>query len=201
MLGNRLSLKLAAYAASGAIAFTSMAGTGLARSTQSLQSFNLGGFHNLTLGDFCDDWDDYSSQSWFRLSSARDLCGHVRDFEDDDCDCTDSLRSLKIRDLRLRPARLQSFDDDCRGTQGFNVGRVRGFADAFEDLFGGVHSASVNANADTSVNNTINAGSANDVNVSQDGGLASADVDANANTDVNNEINAFSENNVNVDQN
>jgi hypothetical protein len=201
MIANTLSpsARLGASLAAGALAFTAFAGTGLAMgSSAHVGSFNTSQFHGMSLTDICDDLDD------FNLSNAmedrlEDLCGQVNDFEDMDCSCGNWMGSLDIGDWHKKN-RLQNFGNDCNGVGGHNANDFDDFADAFEDLFGGVKSASVNANANTTVNNEINAGSVNDVSVNQGGGLASASVDADANTTVNNEINAASQNTVNVSQ-
>jgi hypothetical protein len=161
MTASSLLTKLGAAAATGAVAFTSFAGTGLAAGSSHVSGLNL--------------------SDWFGMHSA------------DDCDCNDvsGFGGLHFK-------HSGSLNDDCdNDVDGFDVGD---FFDAFDSHLS-PKTATVNADADTTVNSTINAGSSNNVDIDQDGGVANADVDASADTDVNSEINALSENNVSVSQN
>jgi hypothetical protein len=168
MIAPSLSARLGAAIASGAIAFTAMAGSAFAAGygTSHSLSLGMGGNHVLNVDD------DDCGHNVFDFDD--DDCDHdIFDFDDDECGCTNSLGS-------------------CGNVGGFDVGD---FFDAFN-----AGSANVSADADTTVNNVINAGSQNIIDVEQDGGFATADIDASASTTVNNEINAFSENNVSVNQ-
>lgn len=186
MTATTLLSKFGAAAATGAIAFTAFAGTGLAAGNSGMFSFgnhncnDIQRFQRMDVNDVCGKVKGYTCADIKRL--------HAADF-DDSCGKKNKSQALK----------LFGFNNDCRAA-GFSPNKVRGFFDAFNNHFG-AQSANVNANANTTVNSTINAGSSNNVNVDSSGGLSNVDVDADANTNVNSEINALSENNVNVDQN
>jgi hypothetical protein len=194
------SARFGASLAAGAIAFAAFAGTGFAKTyAGSVNGFNTDQLQGMTVGSFCDNLSDY--RDFFSRDDYRQLkrsCNQVDDFADNTCSCGQSLGSMNMWDMWQNPSSANNCGTNGTGVQGFNFGD---FVSPFQNAFGGLKSANVNSNASTSVNNTINAGSANDVNVHQNGsGLQNADVNADANTTVNNEINAFSQNDVNVQQ-
>ena len=162
---SSLQARLGIGLAAGAMAFTSMMGTGLA-----------GGFGMSHVSGFDAEC---GTQHWV---DDVDACG-----QSSNCGGNDWSWDFDFDGFDFNHNDCNSCDDDAND---FDV-------NPFDDFH--FSSASVSVNADTTVNNVINAGSANDINVSQDGGLSSADVDADASTTVNNEINAGSSNTVNVD--